>query len=108
MFMDNFMKFSCHKTKKSKTDLEQIAEYLKVIAESNRLKILCILRKQEKCVCEIWQFLNLPQNLISHHLKILKDFGLIGSRKESTKVFYFLNKKIVEKYTKLLNKVLIK
>lgn len=62
-------------------------DFLKVISEENRLKILCILRKQEKCVCEIWQFLDLPQNLISHHLKVLKDSGLIDSRKEGTKVF---------------------
>lgn len=100
------MKFNCCKTKKSRTDLEQIAKYLKIISEPNRLKILCILRKQEKCVCEIWQFLNLPQNLISHHLKVSRNFGLIDSRKEGTKVFYSLNKKAVKKYTKLLNNFL--
>jgi len=94
------------KTKESKTDLEQIAEFLKIIAEPNRLKILCILQKQEKCVCDIWQYLNLAQNLTSHHLKVLKDFKLVESRKESTKVFYCLNKKVVQRYTKLLNKFL--
>ncbi|MDD2732147.1 MAG: metalloregulator ArsR/SmtB family transcription factor [Candidatus Pacebacteria bacterium] len=97
------MKFDCCKTKKSKNNLDQTTEFLKVIAEPNRLKILCILRKQEKCVCEIWQFLDLPQNLISHHLKVLKDFGLIGSRKEGTKVFYFLNKKSIKKFNSLMS-----
>lgn len=99
------MNFDCCKTKKSKNNLDQTAEFLKVIAEPNRLKILCILilQKQEKCVCEIWQFLNLLQNLISHHLKVLKDSGLIDSRKEGTKVFYFFNQKNIKKFTSLLS-----
>lgn len=88
------MNFNCCK---------KVIDFLKIISEENRLKILCLLRKQEKCVCEIWQFLDLPQNLISHHLKVLKDFGLIGSRKEGTKVFYFLNKKNIKKYVSLMS-----
>jgi len=100
------MNLDCYKTKKSKNNLNQMTEFLRVVAEPNRLKILCLLQKQEQCVCQIWQFLDLPQNLISHHLKVLKEFGLIGSKKEGTKVFYFLNKKAVKRYTKLLNKFL--
>jgi len=100
------MQFNCRETKKIKNNLEPIVKFLKIIAEPNRLKILCILQKEENCVCEICQFLDLPQNLISHHLKTLKDFGLIGSRKEGTKVFYSLNKKVIQKYIKLLNKFL--
>jgi ArsR family transcriptional regulator len=94
---------SC-KTKKSKNNLNQVVNFLKVISEENRLKILCILRKQEKCVCDIWQFLDLPQNLTSHHLKVLKKFGLINSRKEGTKVFYFLNQRNIKKFTSLLSR----
>jgi len=97
------MNFNCCKTKKSKSNLNRVVDFLKIISEENRLKILCILRKQEKCVCEIWQFLDLPQNLISHHLKVLKDSGLIDSRKEGTKVFYLLNHKNIEKFTSLLS-----
>lgn len=98
------MNFSCCKTKKSKSNPKPTIDFLKIIAEPNRLKILCILQKQEMCVCDIWQYLDLPQNLVSHHLKVLKDFGLIDSRKEGTKVFYQLNKKVVKKYLKALNK----
>lgn len=83
-------------------------EFLKIIAEENRLKILCILkkRKEERCVCDIWQCLALSQNLTSHHLKILKDAGLINSRQEGLKVFYSLNKEAIENYLKLINKLL--
>jgi len=50
--------------------------------------------------------LKLPQNLVSHHLKTLKDFGLISSEKRGLKVFYKLNQKVVKKYLKELNKLL--
>jgi ArsR family transcriptional regulator len=82
------------------------ARILKKISEPNRLKILCILKEGEKCVCDIWQCLKLPQNLVSHHLKVLKDFGLISSKKVGLKVFYKLNKKVVKKHLKRLNKLL--
>lgn len=97
------MKFNCCKNKKSKIKLKKAVSFLRIISEENRLKILCILQKQEKCVCEIWQFLGLPQNLISHHLKVLKNSGLINSRKEGTKVFYFLNQKNIKKFISLLS-----
>lgn len=99
------MEPNCCKNK-SEANIKQVMEFLQIISEENRLKILCILRDGEKCVCEIWQFLNLPQNLVSHHLKVLKDFGLISSKKEGLKVFYKLNKKVEKKYIKLLKKFL--
>jgi ArsR family transcriptional regulator len=103
MFMDNYMKFDRCKTKKSKSDLGQTVDFLKIISEENRLLILCLLKKGEMCVCEIWQHLNLPQNLVSHHLKVLKDFGLIKSRRESTKIIYSLDQKNIKKFISLMS-----
>ena len=97
------MNLDCCKTKKSKNNLGQTAEFLKIIAEPNRLKILCLLQKQELCVCDIWQHLNLPQNLVSHHLKVLKDYKLVESRKESTRVIYSINFQAISKYYSLLS-----
>lgn len=90
-------------TKDSTKKLGQTAEFLKVIAETNRLKILCALSKEEMCVCDIWKELDLPQNLASHHLKVLKDFGLISSRKEGTRVIYYVDSKTIKKYHSLLS-----
>jgi len=101
------MKQRCCQDKKSITKIKKVVDFLKVVSEKNRLQILCLLKEEEKCVCEIWQCLNLPQNLISHHLKVLKNFNLISSKKVGLKVFYRLNKGVVEKYLKLLNKFLI-
>ncbi len=99
------MKLNCCKNKSEK-NIKQAITFLKIISEENRLKILCILRSGERCVCEIWQHLELPQNLVSHHLKVLKDFNLILSKKDGLKIFYKLNQKTLIKHTKLLNKFL--
>jgi len=100
------MKPKCCNGKKANADLSQTVEFLKIIDEENRLKILCLLRENEKCVCDIWQYLDLAQNLVSHHLKVLKDFGLVSSRQEGLKVIYSIEKKVVKKYSKLLNNYL--
>ena len=97
------MKLDCCESQKSKKELSEVVNFLKVISEENRLKILCILQKGELCVCDIWQYLDLSQNLVSHHLKVLKVFGLVEFKKESTKVIYSLNSKNTEKYIKLLS-----
>jgi ArsR family transcriptional regulator, arsenate/arsenite/antimonite-responsive transcriptional repressor len=94
----------CCNKEKSKKELRALVDFLKAISEENRLKILCILQKESLCVCEIWRLLELPQNLVSHHLKILKDFGLVDSRKKGTKVFYSLNKTNSKKYIGLLSR----
>lgn len=96
----------CKKSKKTKVKIPKVVDFLKVISEENRLMIICILNEKEKCVCEILEELELPQNLVSHHLKVLKDFKILSSRKEGTRVFYKVNKKVIEKYLKLLNQFL--
>lgn len=100
------MKPKCCNGKKANDDLSQTVEFLKIIGEENRLKILCLLKENEKCVCDIWQYLDLAQNLVSHHLKVLKDFGLVSSRQEGLKVIYSIEKRVVKKYSKLLNNYL--
>lgn len=100
------MKPKCCQHKKSTAELMKTVEFLKIIAEENRLKILCLLRLNEQCVCDIWQFLDIPQNLTSHHLKVLKDFKLVNDRKTGLRVYYSINKKEMTKYNLLLNNFL--
>jgi len=90
----------------SDRDLFETVEFLKILQEKNRLKILCLLKEGTKCVCDIWQDLGIAQNLTSHHLKVLKDFGLVSSTKEGLKVNYSINTKNMKKYSKLLNSYL--
>lgn len=88
-------------------ELPILSDFLRVISEENRLWIICFLQKKsERCVCEIQEFLTLPQNLVSHHLKVLRDFGLLNSRKEGLNVYYSINFKELDKYNQILNKIL--
>jgi len=58
------------------------------LSDSIRLEIVSYLRDGEKCVCEIVPHLNLIQPLVSRHLKILKDAGIVRCRKDGTKRMY--------------------
>jgi ArsR family transcriptional regulator len=58
------------------------------LSDTIRLEIVAYLREGEKCVCEIVPHLNLIQPLVSRHLKILKDAGLVRCRKDGTKRMY--------------------
>lgn len=99
------MKAKCCVNKKPTTDL---SKFLKVIGEDNRLRILCLLKDRERCVCEIYKNLDLAQNLTSSHLRILKDFKLINNRQEWKKNYYFINQKTFKKYNSLLTNFLKK
>ncbi|MFN3301666.1 MAG: ArsR/SmtB family transcription factor [Patescibacteria group bacterium] len=87
-------------------NLKEVIKFLKTISEENRLKIICLLCSGNKCVCDLGQYFKLPQNLVSHHLKVLKDLNLVSFKKEGLKIFYKLNKETIKKYIKLLNRFL--
>ena len=87
-------------------DAVLLAGFLKVVAEENRLKILCLLKQGDRCVCDIWQDLEIAQNLASHHLKVLKDSCLIDSDKKGLKVVYSLNEKNINVFQTLLSNFL--
>ena len=93
----------CQSGSPAQADLEKVTAFLKVIDEPNRLKILCLLRHREQCVCDIWKKLALPQNLTSHHLKTLKDFGLIEARQEGRNIHYALNKIALKAHAAILH-----
>jgi DNA-binding transcriptional ArsR family regulator len=66
------------------------AQVFHALSSSDRLDILEFLRDGEKCVCEIVPHLNLIQPVVSRHLKILRDVGIISCRKDGTKRMYSL------------------
>lgn len=92
---------------KDDCELGFLSDFLRIISEENRLKIICYLQKNnERCVCEIQEFLVLPQNLISHHLKVLRDFNLLNYRKEGLKVYYSVNHEELNQHKESLSNIL--
>ena len=73
---------------KSMNQLRLKARVFYALSDSVRIEILEFIRDGEKCVCEIMPYLNLIQPVVSRHLKILKDSGLVAYRKEGNKRFY--------------------
>jgi DNA-binding transcriptional ArsR family regulator len=64
------------------------AKIFKALADPVRLEITEFLRDGEKCVCEIVPRMGIIQPLVSRHLKILKDCGLVNDRKEGNRRLY--------------------
>ena len=56
---------------------------LKALADETRLRIFVLLTRQELCVCEIEDMLNLSQSLVSNHLAVLRQAGLVKARRDA-------------------------
>lgn len=98
-------KFDCCIPSKVKSqNVSSLSSLLRITSEETRLKILCILKDGEHCVCEITEHIKLSQSLISHHLKDLKEAGIIVDEKRGLNVFYSLTNK-GNKITDLLFKI---
>ena len=68
--------------------IEMAARALKSIAHPLRLKILCVLGDQEACVQDIVDAVGTSQSNISQHLAILREKGVLVTRKDANRVFY--------------------
>lgn len=66
-----------------------LAERAKALADPTRLTIAAALaRTDELCVCDIAWVCERPENLVSHHLRILRGAGLVASRRDGKMVMY--------------------
>lgn len=71
--------------------MKKIAEFYKALGDEIRLKILHMLTEQEMCVCEIFDKLDMSQPAVSHHLKILRQAGLVKDSRDGKWIYYSLN-----------------
>lgn len=65
-----------------------LAEGLRALSDPNRLRMMCLLLRGERCVCEVERELGISQQLASHHLNVLKDAGFLEMRREGTSSYY--------------------
>lgn len=80
-------------------------DIFKALADQNRIKIIELLSDKPLCVCEIERALNLPQNLVSHHLSTLKDVHIVENYRCGKNQFYSLNKKTLLNLTKKIKEI---
>jgi len=73
------------------------AKVFNALSDPVRLEILEFLRGGERCVCEIVPHVGTIQPLVSRHLKILKDCGLVKHRKDGNRRLYSITDPVIFK-----------
>lgn len=96
----------CAKNSLEVENIKRVHAFLKTISDPNRMKILCVLQNGSKCVCEIVAAVGISDKLVSHHIKQLKDIGLLIESREGKFIRYALDKKAIKEYKKLFNQVI--
>src|SRR5690606_7699028 len=66
------------------------AQLLKALANERRLQVLCLLAGGERSVGEINVLLDLSQSALSQHLAVLREEGLVQTRREAQMIYYAL------------------
>ena len=75
----------------SADDAEQLAEPLKALANPARLRILSLIQAHEggeACVCNLTEVLDLTQGTISHHLRVLREAGLVEREQRGSWAYF--------------------
>jgi DNA-binding transcriptional ArsR family regulator len=65
--------------------------FFKALGNPIRAQIVEFLLSGERCVCEMTGPLDVSQPLVSHHLALLRDAGLVGMRSEGTRTYYSID-----------------
>lgn len=69
--------------------LDDRSQKLKVCGHPVRLKLLCLIaRQQDPCVSELWVCVNQPQPVVSQHLAVLKEKGIVQSEVKGNRRIY--------------------
>ena len=90
----------------SQAQAEQVAPLLKALADPVRLRLMSLVASHpggEACVCDLNDAFDLTQPTISHHLKVLREAGIITSERRGTWVYYRLVPAALERMAGLLS-----
>ena len=72
-------------------DFEKVSALFQLISDPTRLKIMWLLCHCEECVNDIACAVNMSAPAVSHHLRLLKQAGLLSSRREGKEMYYKLS-----------------
>lgn len=76
--------------------IQSTATQFKALGDPTRLKILEIVAGGEQCVCDLVEQIDVPQPLLSHHLKILREAQFVTHRKDGRWSYYALDRERLE------------
>ena len=79
-------------------EAERMASVAKALGDPIRLQLVDVLRQHagKVCVCELVPLFELSQPTVSHHLKVLRQAGIVGSERRGLWAYYYVNPEAVE------------
>jgi len=87
--------------------MRDLIRALKAISDETRIRIMKILLEKENlCVCEIMQALDITQTRASKNLRILKDAGFVVDKREGSWIHYSVNKDTTNKYCEAISSLI--
>ncbi len=87
--------------------MRQLIKVFKTLSDETKVRILKILQERDElCVCEIMQALNISQSRASRNLGILKDAGFVTDRRNGLWVYYSISKEKINEYHQAMNELM--
>ena len=86
-------------------EAERMASIAKALADPVRLQLVDVLRKHagKVCVCELVPLFDLSQPTVSHHLKVLRQAGIVDSERQGLWAYYFVKTDALEELSAWLS-----
>lgn len=91
-----------HLRKKVLKELDYLAGLFRVLAEPKRLRIAYLLMQRETCACDLLPEMGISQPLLSHHLSVLSEAGLVQTRRQAQRIFYSITPETLTQLKELL------
>jgi ArsR family transcriptional regulator, arsenate/arsenite/antimonite-responsive transcriptional repressor len=84
---------------------ERLATVAKALGDPIRMQLVDLLRRHagEVCVCELVPLFELSQPTVSHHLKVLREAGIVGSERRGLWAYYYVNPDAVKELSQWLS-----
>jgi ArsR family transcriptional regulator, arsenate/arsenite/antimonite-responsive transcriptional repressor len=84
---------------------ERMAIAAKALGDPIRMQLVDVLRRHagKVCVCELVPLFELSQPTVSHHLKVLRDAGVVGSERKGLWAYYYVNPEALEELSSWLS-----
>jgi ArsR family transcriptional regulator len=82
----------------------RMASVAKALGDPVRIQLIDVLRKHagKVCVCELVPLFDLSQPTVSHHLKVLRRAGLVGSERQGLWAYYYVTPDALEELSQWL------
>ncbi len=80
----------------AQTNLTQVARWFHALSDETRLRVLQMLSRGERCVCELQDAVDAAQSRLSFHLKVLREAGLVNDRRQGRWNYYSIRPEVLD------------